>query len=146
MVGHLAIPLRGNRTHPAYIDEKGRQLPGAPGQLLRPLQVHRIAREELRVMLAYHPRAGTGRGNDVVIARKRIKHLQGDRLRIGAITRIVGWLAATRLRTRDLDCATGLLEQFDGGKTDRRPEQIDKARHKQRHTHSWLRISGSSGN
>jgi hypothetical protein len=82
----------------------------------------------------------------MVILVKRIKHLQGDRLRIGAVTRIVGRLAATRLGARDLDRAASLLEQFDGGKTDCRPEQIDKARHKQRYTHSWLRISGGSGN
>jgi hypothetical protein len=55
-------------------------------------------------------------------------------------------LAAARLGARDLDRAAGLFEQFHGGKTDCRPEQIDKARYKQRHTHSWLRISGRLGN
>ncbi len=87
-------------------------------------------------MLTDHPRAGTGRGNDVVITGKRIKHLQGNRRGVTAVTRIVGRLAATRLGARNLDRAAGLLEQFDGRKTDCRPEQIDKARHKQRHTHS----------
>jgi hypothetical protein len=97
-------------------------------------------------MLTNHASAGTGGGNDMVIVCKRIKHLHGDRLRIGAVTRIVRRLAATRLGARDFDRAAGLLKQFDGRKTDCRPEQIDKARHEQRHTHSWLRISGSLRN
>src|SRR5712691_5197893 len=51
VVGYLAMPLSRNASHPADIDEKRCELPGAAGELLRARQGDRIVREKHRVVL-----------------------------------------------------------------------------------------------
>src|SRR6266851_8747651 len=103
--------------------------------MLRPLQDRRIIGEELRVMPADHPGARTRRRDDIVIPLERFEYLQGDRLRITAVAGIVRRLATAGLCAWHLDRATRFLEQLDGGKTDRRPEEIHQAGYKERYVH-----------
>jgi hypothetical protein len=135
MVGHQTVPSRRDGLHPTDVDEKRDEFPSAAGEVLRARQVRRIIGEEFRVMPAHHPGARTRRCDDVVIALERVEHLQGDRSRIAAIARIVCRLATAGLGARHLDRATGFLEQLDGGKTDRRPEEIHQAGYEERCTH-----------
>ena len=76
---------------------------------------------------------------------------RGERLGVGAVTRIVGGLAAAGLALGHLDDAAGVLEQLDGGETDGRTEEVDEAGDEQRHPQSgrgrgrdyWTRDFGS---
>src|SRR5579875_2668485 len=86
-------------------------------------------------MNADHARAGAGWSDDVIIAGEGLHDFAGDRLRIVAIARIIGGLAAAGLRPRHFDGAAGLLQQPDGGKADGRPEQVDKAGDEERDAH-----------
>jgi hypothetical protein len=91
-------------------------------------------------MLTDHSGAGTGGGDNMVKAGECVEYLQGDCLGVSAIARIVGWLAATSLGTRDLDRTPGLLKQLYRGKADRRPKQIHQTGHEKSYTHLGLRL------
>ena len=135
MIGNPAFPPCRHRLHPADVDEEGDKLPAALGETPRPRQDPGITGEELRIVNADHPGARAGGSDDMVVALECVEHLQGDRLRIGAVARIIGRLTATGLSARHLDGAARLLEQLDGGETDRRPEKIHQAGHEQSYTH-----------
>jgi len=57
--------------------------------------------------------------------------LAGDLLGVGTVAGIVGGLAATGLRRRDLHLAAGLLQQLHGGESYRRAVEIHQAGDKQ---------------
>src|SRR4029077_14673498 len=147
VVGYAAFPACAHRLHPTNVHQEGHELPAAGGQLLDPRQDRRIIAKKLRVIPPKHSGTRSGWGNDVVIALKCVEHLQSDGLRRSSVTRIVGRLAAASLSPGDLDRAARLLEQFDCGKADRRPKQIDQTCHKQRYSHrrlavlDWLPVS-----
>ncbi len=144
MVGHGAIPLCRNRAHAADVDEKRDELPGARGEILCTWQISRIVGEQLWVMPAYHAGAGSGRDDDVVIISERLDDLDCDRLRVGAVARIIRRLPTTGLGARNLDRAAGLFEEPNGSKADGRPKQIHKTTREQRYTHLGYRRSAAT--
>ena len=80
MIGRRARPLCRDPSHAADIDQKRDQLPGPRRQLSRPRQDRGIIGEQLRVVLADHPGAGAGRGDDIVIAGERVDDLSSRSL------------------------------------------------------------------
>src|SRR4029077_18755010 len=124
-----------DRLHSADIDEKGNEFPTAPGKFLRPRQIVKVVGEEFRVVHPQHTGTRTRGGDDIIIAGKRIKYLQGNRFGIGPVTGVVRGLTATGLAARDLDRASCVFEQFHSRKTYSRPEQIDQTRNKERYMH-----------
>jgi len=140
MIRCPTTPMCRNRPHLADLHKEGDELPRAFREMLRPPQDRRIVGEELRVMPTDHPGARARGSDNMVIALESIEDEQADRLCVDAIARIVRRLAATGLGSRHIDRAARLLEQFDRGEPDRRPEQIDKAGNKEGYAHRSFRL------
>ena len=123
MISHPAVPACVNRLHPTYIDKERDELPCAFGELTYSRQGG-IVGKQLGVMKTDHPGARARRGNDMIITGECVHHLQGDRLRVGAVSGVVCGLPTTSLRTRHVDGAACGLKQPDRGKTYSRPKKI----------------------
>ena len=123
MISHPAVPACVNRLHSTNIDKERDELPCARGELTYSWQ-GRIVGKQLRVMNTDHPSTRARRGHDMIITGKCVHHLQGDCLRVGAVSRVVCGLPTTSLSTRHVDGAACGLKQPDRGKTYSRPKKI----------------------
>jgi hypothetical protein len=66
----------------------------------------------------------------MIITGEYIQHLQGDRPRVGAVSRVLCGLPTTSLRAQHVDGAACGLKQPDRGKTYSRPKKIGQTRYK----------------
>ena len=77
------------------------------------------------------PAQDPGGRDHIVEALEDIDNLTRDGLSVGPVARIEGRLPATGLGEGDFDPRACVLQQFDRGKADGRPEQIDETGHEQ---------------
>jgi hypothetical protein len=91
-------------------------------------------------VLFQHRGAGPRWCDDEIEGLEGFDHLFGDLARVGTVAGVVGGLAATGLRHRNMHLASRLLQQLDAGKADRWPEKIHQAGGKQ----ADARLSGST--
>ncbi len=101
------------------------------GERLGALRVGRIVGEQLWIMQLQHAGAGPGGRHHIVEALENIDNLTRDRLSVGPVSRIEGRLATTGLGEGNFDPRACVLQQFDRGKANRGPEQIDQAGYEQ---------------
>ena len=127
MVGDGAVVAGGNLIDAEHVDQEGHQLVTAAGQVLGPDLHGRIVVEQPRIVMAQHPPTGAGGRHHGIVAFEGLDDLDRDRPRRGAVSAVVGGLAAADLKGRHFDRTSGLLEELDRGKADRRPEQVDEA-------------------
>src|SRR5580700_7135010 len=114
MISDATVILRGNLGDAHHIDQECHQFVTAVGQILRPC-LHGWIVEQPWIVMAQHAAARARRGHYGVVALEGIDNLGGDGARRGAVTGVIGWLAAADLERRDLNRAAGLLEELYGG-------------------------------
>ena len=145
VIGDGAVEARRHAGNAAHVREERDQLVGPRRQRLGALLHRGVIGEQRRVVLADHAGAGAAGRHHIVVGLEGGDDPRGDGAGIGAIAGIVGRLAAAGLRPRHLDRAAGLLQQLDGGKADRRPEQIDEAGDEQADADWRLAHGGNCG-
>ena len=86
----------------------------------------RLVGEELGVMLGEHARARPAGRDDVVAIGEGLDRAPRDRFRVGAVSRIIGGLAAAGLLGHEHPAA-GVFEQLDRSEADARAHRVDEA-------------------
>jgi hypothetical protein len=132
VIGDAAVITGLDRLDAHHVHQERHQFVTAAGEVLGPGLHGRIVIEQARIVMTEHPGAGPRRCHHGVVVVERRDHLRRDRSSRGAVSAIVGRLAAADLQGRHLDRAAGSFKQLDRGETDRRPEQIDEAGNEKR--------------
>ena len=125
MIGDRPVIARRDLLDAHDVDQEADQFVGLLGENLGALREIRFAREQFGIMLDQHAPARAARGDDVVAVLERVDRLPRQRFRAVAVAGIVGRLTTAGLTWHD-DPAASVLEQFDGRKSDARPDDVDE--------------------
>ncbi len=116
---------------PAHVDEEGDELVHLGGEGFGARLPRGVACQQLGVVHFQHAGAGARRRHHVVMGFE-CRDGQARKLFCGRLVAgVVGGLAAAGLPCRDIDVAAGVRQQLGRSKSDRRPEQVDKASYEQ---------------
>ncbi len=82
--------------------------------------------KQMRHVPGEHAGAGAGGGDNVVVGQEGIEQAEGEIPRGGMVSGVIGGLATAGLRAGNLDRATRLFQQRNGGEADAGTVQVDQ--------------------
>src|SRR5439155_11630956 len=127
-----------------HLGQEFRELVGARGQLPGLCEHGGLACEDFGEMRADHSGARTRRHDHVAAFLELRDHSFGERTRRFPIAGVPAGLPAAGLHRRHGHLVSGVLQEFQRGKCDRRPHEIHKAGYEQADAHE-IRENGLTG-
>src|SRR6185312_2017326 len=127
VICHRAIETSADIVHLRHFQKKFRKFPNARFHAMNFREQGGIVRENLRIMMRNHRRAGAGRNHNIVGVAKDLEKVPRDSARFLPITAIKRRLATAGLGLRKIHGVSDSFENIRDGKTYTGKNLIDNA-------------------